>query len=1629
MKSLLSKKTFFLYWFSYFLFALLPITINAQTVPGAPTIGMATATGATTATVSFTAPTNNGGSTILKYVATSSPAGITGIFTGAGSGTITITGLTSDIPYNFTITAVNEVGASIPSNVSNWVVPGRGPNAPTNVVAVAGNKQASITFTPPTDDGGTPILIYRVVASPGNIIKAGASSPIIVPELTNGIAYTFVVTAENSAERQGTPSAPSNSVTPGIIPDAPTIGTATATGRTTATVAFTAPSYNGGLAITSYAVTSSPAGGSGTFTGAGSGTISVSNLTHSTNYTFSVKAVNGFGSSNASAASNQITTPSITVPDAPTIGTATATGRTTATVAFTAPSNNGGFAIVSYAVTSSPAGGTGAFNGAGSGTISVSNLTHSTNYTFSVKAVNEFGSSNASAASNQITTPSITVPDAPTIGTATATGSTTATVAFTAPSYNGGSAIIGYVVTSSPAGGSGSKEETGAGSGTIAIINLTHNTNYTFTVKAVNGIGSSNASAASNQITTKSNIAPTPPAQPMVAGQPPLAKFTAVGADAGGGPLVTITFNNGTYVSFFAYASSFTGGVRVALGDINGDGNMDVITGAGAGGGPQVNVYNVNASTGAVSLQKSFFAFNAPSFTGGIYVATGRTNDDIYDDIIIGAGATGGSRVQVYEGSATGVITTSTLNDFFAYSPAFTGGVRVAAGDRNGDGYDEVITAPASNGGYNIKSFNVKGTGNSPTIVDNFFAFNNTSSVGGLSIASGYLNTGKISDIIVGTSNGIFGVIIDSNTAGIPGVPFAGFTGTINVGVAEDANGIIYPMALAGPSGAPRVVVYKTGANSLIDTDNLFVMNPAFKGGLFGTPGIKRLNYFGPPNIAPSNITLSKATIDENNSIGASIGTLTSTDPDVGDSFTYSLVSGNGSIDNSKFTLSGNTLKAAEAFNFESKSSYKIRLQTTDAGGLSFQKEFTLTIVNVNETPTAIILNNATINENNAIDASIGTLASTDPDAGDSFTYSLVSGAGSTDNRKFTLSGNTLKAAEAFDFETKSSYLIRIQTTDAAGLSFQKEFTLTIVNVNEAPTAIALSNAYFDENNAIGATIGTLNSTDSDVGDSFTYSLVSGTGSTDNSKFTISGNTLKAAGAFNFEIKSRYSIRIQTSDLAGSSFQKEFTLIIVNANEAPTAITLGPVTIDENNAIGATIGTLASTDSDAGDSFTYSLVSGTGSTDNNKFTISGNTLKAAEVFDFETKSSYSIRIQTSDLFGLSFQKEFTLTIGNVNEAPTALTLSNASIDENNAIDASIGTLGSTDTDAGTSFTYSLVSGAGSTDNSKFTISGNTLKAAEALDFETKSSYSIRIQTSDAGGLSFQKTINISVKDINDSPSALVISRTNVFETNPINQIIGLLSSSDQDAGDSHSYSLVSGSGSTDNADFNISGTQLRAAKVFSFVSKSSYSIRLRTTDKAGLSFENTYSVTISQLPTLTGTGNEAGSQTLTAASTSPKISKGYKSNLQVSGSNLVSYSWSPSKGLSSTSIANPVAELTETATYSVLVSNSFGSSVTLSITIEVMEDYNLVASNLVSPNGDGVNDNWQIENLNNYPNNELVISDRNNNILYRQKNYSNNWDGQYNGSILPSGTYYYLLTFNSGASVKRGYITIINHLD
>jgi hypothetical protein len=110
-----------------------------------------------------------------------------------------------------------------------------------------------------------------------------------------------------------------------------------------------------------------------------------------------------------------------------------------------------------------------------------------------------------------------------------------------------------------------------------------------------------------------------------------------------------------------------------------------------------------------------------------------------------------------------------------------------------------------------------------------------------------------------------------------------------------------------------------------------------------------------------------------------------------------------------------------------------------------------------NATPTAINLGNNSVAENAVSGATVGTLSTVDPDSGDTHTYALVSGSGDSDNASFVLDGATLKTAASFDFETKSSYSVRIRTTDNGGLNgaFEQALTINVTNVNEAPVAVA----------------------------------------------------------------------------------------------------------------------------------------------------------------------------------------------------------------------------------------------------------------------------------------------------------------------------------------------------------------------------------------------------------------------------------------------------------------------------------------------------------------------------------------------------------------------------------------------
>src|SRR5439155_11747220 len=123
--------------------------------------------------------------------------------------------------------------------------------------------------------------------------------------------------------------------------------------------------------------------------------------------------------------------------------------------------------------------------------------------------------------------------------------------------------------------------------------------------------------------------------------------------------------------SFFAYDRNFTGGVRVAGADVNGDGFSDLICGAGPGGGPNVTVFS-GKDLGQTRFF-SFFAYN-PLFNSGLYVAGGDVNGDGHADIMVGAGAGGGPNVTVFNG-----LNAANISSFFAYDPTFLGGVRIGA--------------------------------------------------------------------------------------------------------------------------------------------------------------------------------------------------------------------------------------------------------------------------------------------------------------------------------------------------------------------------------------------------------------------------------------------------------------------------------------------------------------------------------------------------------------------------------------------------------------------------------------------------------------------------------------------------------------------------------------------------------------------------------------------------------------------------------------------------------------------------------------------------------------------------------------------------------------------------------------
>jgi lysophospholipase L1-like esterase len=322
---------------------------------------------------------------------------------------------------------------------------------------------------------------------------------------------------------------------------------------------------------------------------------------------------------------------------------------------------------------------------------------------------------------------------------------------------------------------------------------------------------------------------PTLTGDPVTAWEPlqAFAPVLVVGADAGDYPYVSVfdATSGGLLSRFLAFDPGFTGGVRVATADVNGDGYTDVIAAAGPGGGPAVKVFSGKDG----SVLAAFFAYET-DFPGGVFVAAGDVTGDGVPDIVTGAGAGGGPHVEVFD-----VRTGQLLTSFFAYPASFRGGVSVAAGDVLGQGRAQIVTGAGPGGGPHVEVFD----GRDGSLLQSFFAYQ-ASFRGGVSVAAGDENGAGPAEIVTGAGagGGPAVEVIDARTAAVQDAFFAfdpSFLGGVRVGVAGEGGLLGQPrvvLAAPGPGGSPSVRRLQP-ATGLAVAGDVSALSPTFLGGLF----------------------------------------------------------------------------------------------------------------------------------------------------------------------------------------------------------------------------------------------------------------------------------------------------------------------------------------------------------------------------------------------------------------------------------------------------------------------------------------------------------------------------------------------------------------------------------------------------------------------------------------------------------------------------------------------------------------------------------------------------------------------------------------------------------------------------
>jgi Ca2+-binding RTX toxin-like protein len=573
--------------------------------------------------------------------------------------------------------------------------------------------------------------------------------------------------------------------------------------------------------------------------------------------------------------------------------------------------------------------------------------------------------------------------------------------------------------------------------------------------------------------------------------------------------------------------------------------------------------------------------------------------------------------------------------------------------------------------------------------------------------------------------------------------------------------------------------------------------------------------------------------VNENVASGTAVGTVTATDPDLGLPFnTQRYYFWNGTTATSTSSdgryaigLTTGAITAVGALNFEGASpttSYTVIARDNAGGSGYFQASSTVTIAinNVNEAPTGYSwAGPGQINENSANGTVVGTVNGTDLEGG-TLTYSLVNNVGG----RFAISSAgvvTVANGSLLNYEVANQHTMTVRITDSGGLWLDTPLVLGIANVNE-PTTFNNQSFSHNENVAVGSAVGTLIATDPDVSPSW-YGVLryyfnnSGTASATSAdgRYTVDAVTgaVTTAGAISYETGASQNYAMVVRDNGGTGGYNQFfatlTIGVGDLNEPNAIPATQSMSVNENVAIGSTVGTVVATDQDLpgvafGQQRYYFLNSGVAAATSadGRYTINATTgvITTAAALNYEafTGASYTVIARDNAGSGSYNQVSSTVTIGvnNVNEANAIPATYGFGVNENVAIGTAVGTVAATDADSsGVAFGqqryYFLNSGVASATSSdgRYAINATTgaITTAAALNFEAGSSsvaYTVvaRDNAGAAGYIQASSTVTIGIGDLNEANSIPASYSFGVNENVAIGTGVGTVAATDPDSG-------------------------------------------------------------------------------------------------------------------------------------------------------------------------------------------------------------------------------------------------------